>query len=85
MRRIMLLVTVALVMAAMMVAMAGWAYATPVQGPNPGKPNAAKSENCVGRNSAAITGNGASVREEGQSGTRDEIVQGNLASQGDCP
>ena len=46
------------------VMLAGLAYATPVQAPNPGDPNAATSENCIGFLSAAITGNGATIRDE---------------------
>jgi hypothetical protein len=57
------------------VMLAGLAYATPEQGPNPGNPNAAKSGNCIGDLSAAISGNGATIRDEGQSGTRDDLIQ----------
>jgi hypothetical protein len=75
MRRIISVLAVTALMAATMVAMAALAYADPVQAPNPGQENAVASENCVGYLSAAITGNGATIREEGQSGTRDDNIQ----------
>jgi hypothetical protein len=75
MRRILSVLAVTALMAATMVAMAGLAYATPVQGPNPGDPNAGTSENCVGSLSSAITGNGATIRDEGQSGTRGDHIK----------
>ena len=75
MRRIISVLALTALMAATMMAMASLAYATPVQAPNPGQENAATSENCVGSLSADITGNGATIREEGQSGTRGDNIQ----------
>jgi hypothetical protein len=74
MKRVILLAGVVLLMAAMM-ALAGAAWADPIQDSNPGQPQATRSGNCVGVLSAAITGNGGTVRDEGRAGVRDEFIK----------
>ena len=84
-RRIVSVLAVGALMAAAMLATAALAYATPVQAPNPGDEQAARSGNCVGYLSAGITGNGATVREEGQSGQRGDLVKYYQAVCNDAP
>jgi hypothetical protein len=71
MRRIVLMVVVALVMAAMMVAMSAPAFATQPLEPNP---NTNSQGNTAAQASALSIHNGSVVRDQAQSGARNELV-----------